>query len=213
MSGPTFQFKTKADLKLLLGKKAKNVEELLEGMKTIPDSSIYCHTHRLLQSHRITSPEPPNDFAYWAANMLNDEWLGEQLASVDIVQFQSSSMLRKKFIQILENYLQVRPTAEECPPGQEFHFMANQTFVLSTPYSASTLTAFRETLERISIHSLRYHMFDTRLQLGKPQNDFAEWAAQLGHADLARELSQLDPYTRTLEGLRRTIIEAVRRYE
>jgi hypothetical protein len=59
-----FQFFTKLDQTLLLGLGAKTVEELLNGIRTVQDSSIYFHTHRFLQQHHFLSPEPPKDFTY-----------------------------------------------------------------------------------------------------------------------------------------------------
>jgi hypothetical protein len=63
-----FRFNTKVDQTILLGKKARNIQELYSGIRTTPDASIYFHTHKFLQQHHYLSPEPPNDFAYWAAN-------------------------------------------------------------------------------------------------------------------------------------------------
>ncbi len=89
----TFQFNTKFDRTILLGKKARNVAALGHGVRTVPDGSIYFHTHKFLQQHHYLSPEPPNDFAYWTTHVLNEATLGEQLSSVDIIQFHSITAL------------------------------------------------------------------------------------------------------------------------
>ncbi|MGH7808975.1 MAG: DUF5752 family protein, partial [Candidatus Binatia bacterium] len=93
------------DQTLLLGVRASTVEQLLAGVQSAPDSSIYFHTHRFLNQHQYLSPEPPNDFAYWTSNVLGDELLGERLWSVDIVRFDSIRALRQQFIEILETHL------------------------------------------------------------------------------------------------------------
>jgi hypothetical protein len=136
--GP-FQFMTKLDLALLLGRKAKNAHELYLGLRDVPGMSVYYHTHRFLQQHHYLSPEPPNDFAYWVTNVLNDDVLGERLASIDIMLFVSIEEIRQRFLSILEEYLQTTDRKIDCPRGEEFHFMACQTFVLPTPYTVSTL--------------------------------------------------------------------------
>ncbi|MBU2567890.1 MAG: hypothetical protein KJ967_03865, partial [Elusimicrobia bacterium] len=82
----------------MLGLKTRNLKELLEGIKTVPGSSIYHHTHRFLQQHHFLSPEPPNDFAYWITNILQESYMGEKFASVNIIQFESIRQLREKFI-------------------------------------------------------------------------------------------------------------------
>lgn len=207
-----FHFFSKLDLTMLLGKKAKNIAELLEGVRQIPATSIYYHTHRFLHQHHYLSPEPPNDFAFWTTNVMNDVVLGEKLWSVDIIQYQTVEQLRVRFIEVMEAYVQSTSRSFDCMPGHEFHFMASQTFVFPTPYTAETLQDFKETLRRVSINSLYYHMFDSKLRLGKNENDFSRWCGDLGYEKLSDHLQKLDPYSHSLEGLRKRIIFLVDKY-
>src|SRR5512140_3740547 len=84
-----FRFCTKLDQTLLLGRRANTLQALLDGIMSVPKSSIYYHTHRFLQAHHYLTPEPSNDFAYWVAEVMGDVILGEQLSSIDIVRFTS----------------------------------------------------------------------------------------------------------------------------
>ena len=43
--------------------------------------------------HQYLSPEPPNDFAYWVSNVLQEDRLGEQLAAIDLIQFRNKQLL------------------------------------------------------------------------------------------------------------------------
>ncbi len=208
-----FTFYTKLDQTTLLGLKAKNVQGLLEGIRHVPDSSIYYHTHRFLQQHHYLSPEPPNDFAYWSSEVLGDDVLSEQLSSVDIIQFHSIAELRERFMAILENTLESKERFTFSPAGQEFHFMASRIFVFSTNYVAHTLREFQDILGRVSVNSLYYHIFDAKLRLERGDNDFSVWFATLGKNDLAEEMRKLDPYTYTLEGLRKRMMVLVKTYD
>ncbi|MBI3004871.1 MAG: hypothetical protein HYY49_05580 [Ignavibacteriales bacterium] len=208
-----FFFNTKLDQTVLLGTKAQSVRELLEGIKTSPESSIYYHTHHYLQQHHFLSPEPPNDFAYWIQEVLNEPHLGEMMYSVDVVQFKSLEDLRNRFIEILDRHDGAEGKQRTAPEGQEFYFMASRTFVLRTPYVASDLKQFAEILRRISINSLYYHIFDAKLRLEKGENDFSRWFRDLGKSALADEVVRLDPYTHTLEGLRARILQLVQRHD
>lgn len=208
-----FRFNTKLDQTILLGRKAKNIAELLDGIVAVPESSVYYHTHRYLQQHHYLSPEPPNDFAYWISEVLNDAPLSEELSSVDIVQFSTLDDLRERFVAILRGHLHSAARLHDCPPGEEFHFMASRTFVLHTPYLAGTLTEFRDVLKRVSINSLYYHIFDAKLRLEKGENDFSRWFRDSGYIELADELARLDPYSYTLEGLRNKIVKLGEKYD
>jgi hypothetical protein len=213
MSMNEFTFHTKLDQTILLGVKARNIQGLLEGVRQVPESSIYYHTHRFLQQHHYLSPEPPNDFAYWVSNVMGDDVLGEQLSSVDIIQFHTINELRVKFITILESHLDSLERLSMIPPGEEFHFMASRLFVLPTQHVARTLQEFLDCLGRVSVNSLYYHIFDAKLRLERHDNDFSRWFTDLGLLDLAEELRRLDPYAHTLEGLRKRIIVLVKKHD
>jgi hypothetical protein len=204
-----FQFKTKLDQPHLLGRKARNLSELLSGIQSVPTASIYHHTHRYLRQHHFLSPEPPNDFGYWITEALNEALLGERISSVDIVHFATLEELRDAFTRILQAHLKATERSPIAPAGQEFHFVAARTYVLTTPYVAHTPSEFRTLLRQIDINSLHFHIFEARLGLGNRENDFAAWFRELGRTELADKITRLDPYTHTLEGLRNTLIQLV----
>jgi hypothetical protein len=117
-----------------------------------------------------------------------------------------------EFARILTEYISEQNHTAECAEGQEFHFMSCVTFVLPTPYVAHDLKEFAEVMRKISVDSIYFHTFEARMRLEREQNDFAAWFEDIGEPKLAEEVSRLDPYTMTLEGLRQKIIEAVSRY-
>lgn len=212
MANP-FYFHTRLNLVELLGRQARNLNQLVEGLEQVPGSSIYYHTHRFLQQHHYLSPEPPNDFAFWVTNSLGMDMAGEMLASVDTVRFRSIRALREKFLEILGPVvLEPNSRNTECQEGEEFHFMSCRTFILPTPYQAHDLKEFRDVLQKVSINSIYFHFFEARLRLERGDNDFSNWFGEIGQKELAEEISRLDPYTITLEGLRRKIIQRVSQY-
>jgi len=208
-----FRFTTKLDLTYLLGLKAKNALELRALVAEVPAMSIYYHTHHYLQQHHYLSPEPPNDFAYWATEVLNDKILGERLWSIDIIQFGSIGALRERLLAVLEDHAEGVERHVDAPRGEEFHFLASRIFVLPTPLIVTSLATFRDALQRVTINAIYYHMFDARLRLGRGDNDFSRWLDDEGYHELASEIRDLDPYTQTLEGLRQRLISMVRDYE
>ncbi len=207
-----FHFYTQANLVLLLGIKAKNPVELMEGIRTVPVSSVYFHTHRFLQQHHYLSPEPPNDFAYWLTSILNLRELGEAMASVDAVRWKSLEKLRNEFIRILEDYIAQDKYTIAAPQGSEFHFMSAKVFVLPTACVANNLEEFLDGISKVSVSSLYFHVFEARMRLEEDENDFTAWFRGIGQDKLARDLANLDPYTMTLEGLRSRIVREVSRY-
>jgi len=207
-----FRFYTRLHLSEMTGLKAATLSQLLEIIKQVPDACIYHHTHKFLQQHQYISPEPPNDFAYWITEILGEADLGEQLASIDIMQFSEISALRSKIAEIIENYLAANKISymRFAKEGEEFHFMKTISFIIPTAYEVHNLAEFSEALKKITIDSIYFHIFEARLRLGKQTNDFSFWLeTSLGDKALGDQIASLDPYTRTLEDLRETIIETV----
>ena len=206
-----FYFKTRFHLVTLLRAKAKNPAELLEGIKVVPGSSVYYHTHRFLRQHHYLSPEPPNDFAFWLTNILNLRELGELFAGIDTVSYRNMENLRAAFIRILEGYVARHGSNVECAEAYKFHFMSCITFVLPTPYVANNPEEFVEILHKVSIDSLYFHIFEAKMRLERDENDFSAWFKGMGKEKTAKEIAGIDPYTITLEGLRKKIIHIVRK--
>ena len=203
-----FRFYTRLHLTELTGLKAANLPQLVRLLKSVPGGCIYYHTHRFLQQHQYLSPEPPNDFAYWVREILGDEELGERLASIDIIEFSTIRGLREKIVETIEIYLEQMPEAKMRFPreGGEFHFRKAVSFILPTDHISYDLREFVETLKRITIDSIYFHIFEARLRLEKETNDFSYWIeTSLGNRELALAIARLDPYIYTMEDLRRTI--------
>lgn len=205
-----FLFYTRQNLTYLTGRRARNLSELFAGIKEGTEASIYHHTHHFLVRHEFLSPEPPNDYAYWITNVLQDRVLGEEVASIDLREYSTLEDIRTAILEVFE-----RSKARNggrfkhnAPPGEEFHFMEAQSFVFPTRHVAHSLIEFKECLECVSIHSIYFHVFEARLR--QRDSDFSLWLSNSLHEEkLAQEFSQFDPYTQTLENLRQTLIRLV----
>ena len=207
-----FKFYTQVSIPELTGLKAANLQELLDPIKTVPGSVIYHHTHRFLQQHQYLSPEPPNDFAYWITGILGEEELGEALYSIDTIQYTSIRELRDEIIRTIENYIVQHPRSlhKFATPGEEFHFVKSVSFIFQTPYTAADLKEFQAVLQRVTINSIYFHMFEARLRIGQGTNDFSNWLEDsLSEKKLANKIASLDPYTHTMENLRITLIKLI----
>jgi len=208
-----FRFHTRLTLTELTGLRASILPQLLKLIKKVPGSSIYYHTHHFLEQHQYLSPEPPNDFAYWVSQVLGEEELAERLASIDTVRFLTIRSLREQFIATIETYLEERPLSKLrfAGAGEEFYFIKSVSFIIPTARVANNLEEFVEIVGKITIESIYFHVFEARLRLERPTNDFSEWMEEsLGCKDIADEIARLDPYTYTMEELRKRIISIVR---
>jgi hypothetical protein len=211
---PEFRFYTRLDLQELTGQKARNLDELYSYIKIAPDSVIYHHTHDFLRQSLHRAPEPPNDFAYWVTTVLNERALGEKLASINTIEFLNIDALRDKIASVIEDALtKHRGPHTEAQGDQVFYFIKSVSFVIPTPYVVTTLEEFYDTMKKITINSIYFHMFEARLRLEKGNNDFSLWlATALGEKDLADRISKLDPYNYTIEGLRSRILQLIEQH-
>ncbi len=210
-SNDPFRFCTRLSLTEVTGRKAANISELLEGIKAADDAIIYHHTHRFIkQSHHLV-PEGANDFAYWVTNTVQADCLGEQLTSIDIVQYNSLADIRNAFVKMLERHLAENPAPmRTVAPGREFHFMRAIRFSLPTECAAVDYASFIECLKNVSVSSLYLHVFEARLRPPYGVDDFSHWFKTNFNDELVgKEISRLDPYSYTLESLRQRIIRII----
>src|SRR5213080_4887444 len=86
-----FHFWTRLTLTKLTGRRAVDLAELVEHLRAVPLSVVFQHTHHFLVQHQYLSPEPPNDFAFWVTNVLQEDELGERLAAITTVSCATGS--------------------------------------------------------------------------------------------------------------------------
>jgi hypothetical protein len=205
-----FHFFTRLSLTEATGLKARDLPELLEGIRTVPDTVIYTHTHRFVQQHQFLAPEPTNDFAVWAAEVLQDKEAGEKLMAVDTVQYNTTSELRQALIAVVEDHLKKRPSSRTTLAGEEFHFLRSIRFSLPTRHKAWDLAEFCAALRKVTISSLYLHIFEAKLRPSQGVNDFSVWfERELGEKELATTVARLDPYAQTHEALRASLLQLV----
>jgi Family of unknown function (DUF5752) len=205
-----FYFNSASHLLRIGREKATNLQELLEALRTCPDSSIFQHTFQTLEEHHFIKEGFSNDFSHWAFAACNEVELAERLAAIDVREFTSIAMLRERLIRIIEEYLQKNPRAASRTAMEPLYLMASDLVVVPTPYVARNLEEFADGLSKVSIHAIYYHFIDARLRLKLNNNDFSLWLEhELDLAQAADRLNRIDIYTSALEGVRRHILKII----
>ena len=205
-----FRFYTRLHIKELTGLKAKNLSELVNILSDVPDSVIYYHTHNFIEEYQYLIPQPANEFALWVSDVIGDEILAEKLSNIDTFEFSTIGELRERIIAVFNDGLSTRGDGRTAFEGREFHFIKSVSVVLTTPYIAHDLREFVEALRKVSINSLYFHIFESRLRLHRGVNDFSIWLQDsLDERELADKIAALDPYNYTIEDLRSIIIQLI----
>ena len=203
-----FYFNSASHLLRIGQEKATTLMELLEAIRTCPESSIFQHTFQTLAEHHFISGGFSNDFSHWAFASCNEVELAERLAAIDVREFTSIAALRERLIHIIETHLQKSPRAATRAAMEPFYLMASDLVVVPTPYLARNLEEFADCLRKVSIHAIYYHFIDARLRLKLNTNDFSVWLErELDLSQAAEKVNRIDIYTLTLEGVRRGILK------
>lgn len=207
-----FNFNTQTHVAELTGLKARNLPELVDILKKVPDSVIYYHTHHFLEEHQYLIPELSNDFSRWIRDALDEAALAENLANLNIYEYENLEIFRDQMVNNIESYIAQNHNQREAIKGREFYFLKSVSVILPTSYIAHDLREFVESLRRISPASLYFHIFESRLRLGQESNDFSIWLGKsMDEPDLGQQLARIDPYTYTLEGLRSSLVQIIER--
>jgi hypothetical protein len=205
-----FYFNSASHLLRVGREKATTLQELLESLRTCPESSIFQHTFQTLAEHHFIREGFSNDFSHWAFASCNEVELAEQLAAIDVREFTSIATLRDRLIHIIEVYLQKNPRAATRVAMEPFYLMASDLVVVPTPYVARNLEEFADGLRKVSIHAIYYHFIDARLRLKLNTNDFSVWLEkELDLPQAGDNLNRVDIYTSTLEGVRPSILKII----
>jgi len=211
-AGKPFYFNSESNLTRIGRERAANLAELLEGLKSCPDASIFYHTFQTLKEHHYVRGGFSNDFAQWAYGACNEAGLAERLAAVDVRDFTSVQEIRGRIVETTETYLKSHPASGTRPAFEAFYFCASETVVTPTPFVCANLAEFADCLERVSLHSIHHHFITARLRPPLTRNDFSVWLErELGLNVLAEQLHRLDIYTLTLHEVREKILHLVRR--
>lgn len=205
-----FYFNTSEHLLRIGRQKANNLCELLTALQTCPDDSIFQHTFRTLQEHHFIRQGFSNDFAHWSLFACNEPALAEQLASVDVREFTAIEGLRRRMVEILDEFLNSHNLSGTRPAHEPFYFCASDIVVLPTTFCADTLPAFLDGLNQVTVHSIHHHFIEARLRLHRMSNDFSQWLEEeIGLPEVADDIESIDIYANTMEGVRRQIARII----
>lgn len=203
-----FQFKQCISILKATGKKARNLRELRETISTVTEDSIFHHIYQYFLKEHIH--EYTNDFAHWAGESLEERALAEHLSNIDPYNFSSIADLRKKLINVIDDYLRNFPEPREAMPGSEFYF--NETITLTFPVGirARNLAEFLIGIKYIEKGSIFFHFYDARMRLRSGVDDFSSWIQDvIGNRVLAEKIRAIDPFMHDIEGIREHIIEVI----
>ncbi|HWJ47955.1 MAG TPA: DUF5752 family protein [Candidatus Udaeobacter sp.] len=205
-----FYFNTSEHLLRIGRQRASNLSELLQALQTVPDDSIFQHTFRTLQEHHFIRQGFSNDFAHWTLFACNEPALAEQFASVDVREFTAIEGLRRRMVEILDEFLQSHNMSGSRVAHEPFYFCASDIVVLPTAFCADTLKGFLDGINQVSVHSIHHHFIEARLRLRRMSNDFSQWLEEeVGLAEPADAIERIDIYANTMEGVRRQIARIV----
>ena len=196
------------ELREMVGRSARDEQQLLEAIEEIPPDSLSYHTHSFFLRHKYIAGPYPNDFATWAAIQVRDRVLGEKLGILDPYDFENLEALRTEIVNIIDEHLSQLQIIPRVVYGEPFQFMQSRIIEVPTGLEARTLTEFKKILATVDASVIYYHNFEAMLRLGRRKGDFALWIEeQLDLPDLAKKISSLDLYMISLEFIRQRIVK------
>ena len=208
-----FQFSSSASLERLTGRKASNLKDLLDLIKTCSASSIFYHTFSAFLKLREAQVPYNSDFAIWVARMLNERSLAEKLTAIDLSEHNTLESLRKRLIQLIDHHIKENPLSRKKIADEPFYLHDVTRVVYLTDHFAYDLTSFREVLTKVSMYSVYFHYIESRLHSQLMTDDFSAWIEEsLEMPSLAEKIMQIDISVYTLEGLRSRILQLIDGY-
>ncbi|MCD4728111.1 MAG: DUF5752 family protein [Pirellulales bacterium] len=191
-----------------IGRSCSNLRELLDAVRTVPDPVLEHHMLRCPLEDHFEMYEFPNDLARWCWEALGDPVLAEELGLVDPYKETSIAGLRSTLIDTIEDRLWGQDRIPWCRSGFELHLVASRLVAYDTGERIPTPAALVETVERMSLRSLFFHVHEARRRTGGQTDDFSLWLEQF---DTCKEpvtgLREIDFYFLNLSQLHKEILE------
>ncbi len=207
-----FQFVAASYLIRIGQQRATNLGELGHHLRTCSDASIFYHTFQSLESHHYTTFS--SDFAQWVMAACNEPALAERMAALDLRDFISIADLREALVCAVEDHIRSFPPAAARPAFEPFHFCEGVEVAFPVDMRAHTLAELAAGIRRLSLHTLHYHLINSRLRLQLKTNDFSFWIEHsLGLPELAEKINRVDFYTNTLEGVREEVLRLIESWD
>ena len=206
-----FSFTSVVQLPEMLGRRARDEQELLELLEDVPIDTIYHHTAARFLRFEVVDAMFPNDFAMWAAREVRDQVLGERLGVIDPFDFPSLEALRLELVSTIDDHLSRIGVIPRVIHGEPFYFMRSRLIEIPAGQVAVDLDSFEEALSQVDASAIYYHTVEARLRKGVTEGDFARWLGdQLQMKELATRIGRLSPFSSSLEAMRRHLVAAVR---
>lgn len=200
----TFLVRDCALVVLATGKSAQNLRELRDGIREVPQSSIYHHFWGRLLQPQFDEPEYSNDFASWSHRALNDKALAERLSVVDPIDYVDIEELREELVDIIEQRLDESEVLYWAQADQQFHFLQGQIVVFDTGRRVVEPAELAQVVPSLSAGSVFYHFIDARRRTEESIDDFSGWLEGYGerYRELIDQLGGIDPCFSSLSDVR-----------
>jgi len=197
--------------RLAVGRRATNLRELLEAVRSVSDGVIEHHMMRCALEDHFDLYEFPNDLARWCWDGLGDQVLAEQLGLVDPYQHESIAQLRARLVDLIEGRLWQLDHVPWSRPGLELHLIESQLTAYDTGERIPTPAALAEAIPRLSRRSLFFHVHEAWRR--KKADDFSTWLEARGaDAGLVAGVRAVDFYFLNLNQLREELLGVFRQY-
>ena len=209
-----FSIKDCALIAIATSKRAQNLRELREHLRSIEAGCIYYHFWGGLLRPRFDDPEYHNDFAIWVAHSLNNKILAERLAVIDPVAYESMEDLRNELIDMIEENLDETEFPTWAKRDDQFEFISHQIVVFDTKTSIKGPEEFLEIMPDISLGSIFYHFIDARRRNENRADDFQNWLFNFEgeYTDLCEMMNGVCPYFTSLNKLRDELSKVFQNY-
>ena len=209
-----FFIKDCALIAIATGKRAYNLRDLRDNLRTIHPCSIYYHFWGGLLRPRFDDPEYNNDFAAWVSHSLHDKKLAERLSIIDPKEFSTMEDLKQELIEVIEERMDEIEFLAWAKREERFDFIRSQIIIFDTQHKISKPQKFARFLPGMSVGSIFYHFIDARFRAPDAADDFRNWLKGFGniYVDLRQQIKEIDPYFSTLTELRSKLANLFQEY-
>jgi len=191
-----------------LGRKAHTLIQFHDELKTIPDGCFYMHFWGNRLFPRFVNPDYHNDFAIWAYEKINDQFLAERLCVIDPMDYPDMKSLRNVVIQTIEQRMNEVGEERSKQIVEPFYFVSSKLIICNTPYKIETADELAKRVHKLAPSSIFYHVIDAKMRTPLKMDDFSTWLQDYPyrHEQLIKQLCSIDASFLSLTEIKKELV-------
>jgi len=202
---PSFPLSGVVHLVRPLGPRVRDLASLRKFLEDAPDLSLFYHCVQHLIRHPAGDERPPDDFAAWAANVLQDREAAERLAFAATTRNSGAAELRAALLEVLGQLVSRGRHSADVPDEAALVLLAADSVALPTGLEPSNGGEMLDALGTSHVEVWFYHLIE-QPWMESGRSPLIGWLIEHGEPGIAARVEEFSASNAALLSARERLL-------